>query len=292
MPTISVILVTYNREKFLLTILDSVKQQTFEDYELILVNNGSTDSTAKICNDYAHCDSRVKLIHLEENIGASFGRNSGLATATADYITFVDDDDRCEPDMLSFLMNQAEETEADISICGSYNEFPDRLENYFICDDAFCFDRIDGLKQLLARKLYNVAPPTKLFKRSLWEGLEFPENVLVDDIHVIYKVFEKASRIAVHNIPLYFFRKHESNMTSFIHNRTITPELLDEYLEMYRIRAKYLAERAPEITIDIEESVMAFMKSMCNSIYQNELQGCENQLKLMTKYLHDKECSK
>jgi len=285
-PAISVILTTYNREKLLPTMLGSIKRQSFEDYELILVNNGSTDGTAKICDDYARFDDRVKLIHLGENTGASRGRNTGLAAASGEHIAFVDDDDRCEPSMLSFLMKLVEDYNADISMCGSKNEFPDnRHEVYFVCDEPFQFDRLDGLRGLLARKLYNVAPPTKLFKRSLWDGLSFPKNVLVDDIHVVYKAFERATSVAVWNKPLYFFKKHDTNMTAFIHNRAMSPELLDEYIDMYQKRAKYLLERAPEITADIEGSMVDFMKNMCAKIRSNEIKGCEKQLEFMQKYL-------
>ena len=289
MPVISVILVTYNREKYLPVILECLKLQIFVDYELILVNNGSTDNTAEICSAYAKTDTRVKLLTIPKNIGASHGRNNGLATATGEYITFVDDDDRCEPLMLKFLFDLVNDENADIAMCGSYNDFSDRLEPYFICDERFVFDRLQGLRELLNRQLYNVAPPTKLFKRSLWDDLSFPDNVLVDDIHVIYKVFERAKRIAVWNIAMYYFQKHSSNMTAFIHNKQMTPELLDEYLAMYQARAKYLSERAPEITSDIEKSILAFMRSMCKNITAHNLSGCDKQFKYMMNYITSKE---
>jgi glycosyltransferase involved in cell wall biosynthesis len=288
MPFISVILLTYNREQYLPIMLDSLRNQTFDDYELILVNNGSTDGTAELCTAYAEVDARVKLFTISQNSGASFGRNSGLAAATGEYITFVDDDDRCEPSMLSFLAELAREENADIAMCGSYNDFGDRLEPYFICDKRFVFDRLQGLRELLNRRFYNTAPPTKIFRRSLWTGLSFPDDVLVDDIHVIYKVFERAGRIAVWNIALYYFRKHASNMTAFIHNKLMTPELLDEYLAMYETRAEYLSKRAPEMVEDIEKSLFAFMQSMCENIKANRFTGFEKQLEYMVNCLADK----
>jgi glycosyltransferase involved in cell wall biosynthesis len=285
MPHISVILVTYNRENYLPVMLDCLKNQTHQNYELILVNNGSTDNTDKICEEYAKKDQRVKLLTIDKNKGASHGRNTGLAAANGEYITFADDDDRCEPRMLEFLADLAREENADIAMCGSYNDFGDKLETYYICDERFAFGRLQGLRELLNRKFYNVAPPTKLFRRSLWDGLTFPDNVLVDDIHVIYKVFERAQRIAVWNIAMYYFKKHSSNMTAFIHNKAITPQLLDEYLSMYQTRAKYLSERAPEIATDIEKSMTDFMKSMIDNITSNSINGCEKQLEFMKNLL-------
>lgn len=285
MPYLSIILVTYNRETYLPVILDSLKNQTFTEYELVLVNNGSTDGTSKICADYAKADTRVKLLTMPENLGASAGRNAGLAAANGEYIAFVDDDDRCEPTMMAFLAELARDENADIAMCGSYNDFGDRLEPYFIGDEKFVFDRLQGLRELLDRKLYNVAPPTKLFRRGLWDGFTFPLNVLVDDIHVVYKVFERAKRLAVWNVPLYYFRKHDSNMTAFIHNRNMTPELLDEYLEMYQQRAEYLLARAPELLDEIKESKIDFMRNMCKNIVSNNLADCGEQLRFMENYL-------
>lgn len=288
-PHISIILVTYNRAHYLPVMLDSLQNQTFQDYELILVDNGSTDDTAAICAAYKQKNKRVKLLTIKKNIGASYGRNTGLAAASGEFIAFVDDDDYCEPLMFTFLTDLVCEEHADIAVCGSYNDFGNRVESKFICDERFVFDRLHGLKELLNRKLYNVAPPTKLFRRGLWEGLTFPENVLVDDIHVVYKVFERAQCVVVWNIGMYYYRKHDSNMTAFIHNNNMTSELLDEYLKMYQKRAEYLTERAPEIAVEIERSNLDFMRSMCKNIKANSLTGCDKQLKYMTEYLNRKE---
>ncbi|MDR0576750.1 MAG: glycosyltransferase [Candidatus Accumulibacter sp.] len=288
MPFISVILTTYNRERYLPVMLDCLRKQTFGDHELILVDNGSTDDTPAICAAYAGADARVKLLTIRKNAGASPGRNAGLAAATGEYVAFVDDDDHCAPSMLEFLARLAREENADIAMCGSCNDFDGRLEPYFAGGERFSFDRPRGLRELLARRLYNVAPPTKLFRRALWEGLAFPAGVLVDDIHVVYKAFERAGRVAGWNVALYFFRKHESNMTAFIHDKRMTPELLDEYLAMYRTRAEYLVARAPEIADDVERSMVAFMRSMCANIAANRLTDCGKQLKFMTDYLDGK----
>jgi len=289
MPVISIILVTYNREHFLPIMLESIKQQTFQDYELILVNNGSTDSTPEICAQYAANDLRVKLIMLDKNMGASYGRNIGIDAVTGEYIAFLDDDDRCDYEMFEFLFKLAKEEQADITMCGSYNDFGDRLEPYYISDEKFVFNRLDGIRELLKRELYNVAPPTKLFKHEVWGDLKFPECKLIDDIHLIYKAFERAKSVAGWNKPLYYFRKHNSNLSGFIHNAgTLTPELLDEYLDMYQTRAEYLLERAPELSNEINDSILSFMKNMCKNITENQIHDCDTHLEKMKKYLAER----
>ncbi|EHN13938.1 glycosyltransferase family 2 protein [Clostridium sporogenes] len=282
---ISVIMVTYNRKKYLVKSLESILSQSFSNFELILINNGSSDGTGKLCREYAKKDSRIKIINIKENKGASRGRNIGIDSAVSEYITIVDDDDYCEKGMLEHLVNLANEYNADISMCGSYNNFGDRLEPYFIFDNLLVLDKVQALDELLRREKYNVAPPTKLFRKNLFEGFRFPEGVLVDDIHVIYKVFAKANMVVAKGKPLYHFRKHKSNMTRFIQSNSLTPELLNEYLSMYKERTRYLLKKVPEITARARYSEWAYMISMCNKIKKYNCKNCEEQYMYMKNQL-------
>ncbi|NFA59972.1 glycosyltransferase [Clostridium sporogenes] len=292
---ISVIIVTYDRKKYLVRSLESILSQSFSNFELILVNNGSTDGTYELCTNYAEKDSRIKVINIEKNHGASRGRNIGIDVASSEYITIVDDDDYCEKKMLEHLVNLASEYDSDISMCGSYNDFSNKLEPYFIFDEVLILDKVKGLDELLKREKYNVAPPTKLFRKSLFEGIKFPEETLVDDIHVIYKVFAKAKKVVAKGTPLYYFRKHESNMTNFIQSNNLTPELLKEYLSMYKKRTIYLSEKIPEITPRARYSEWSYMISMCDKIKKYNCKNCSDQYiymqnQLMNNYKEIIEC--
>ncbi|WP_434283134.1 glycosyltransferase family 2 protein [Clostridium botulinum] len=293
---ISVIIVTYNRKKYLVRSLESILSQSFSNFELILVNNGSTDGTGELCRKYTEKDSRIKVINIKENKGASRGRNMGVDAASSEYITIVDDDDYCQNGMLEHLVNLADEYNADISMCGSYNDFGDRLEPYFIFDDLLVLDKAKGLDELLKREKYNVAPPTKLLRKSLFEGIRFPEGVLVDDIHVIYKVFAKADVVVAKGTPLYYFRKHESNMTNFIQSNKLTPELLKEYLAMYKERTRYLCKKVPQIRERVVYSQWSYMISMCDKIKKYNCKNCYEQYiyiknQLMESYKEIVDCS-
>ncbi len=282
---ISVILVTYNRMGYLSRALESVLSQTFTDFELVLVNNGSTDDTAALCQSYATKERRIKLVTILQNNGAPQGRNAGLDAATGEYITIVDDDDFCEPDLLSHLWGLACEYQADIALCGSWNDFGDHLEPYFIFDELMVLDKEKGLDELLKREKYNVAPPTKLFRKQLFQDIRFIDGVLVDDIHVIYKVFANANKIAAQGRPLYRFTKHNSNMTGFIQNNRLSPRLLEEYLTMYQERAKYLSEKVPSITARARYSQWSYMISMCEKIKSYQCDDCEQQYAFMINEL-------
>lgn len=287
MPKISVIMSTYNRESFLPRSIESICKQTHTDFEFILVNNGSTDNSDIVCKMYAEKDSRIQVVNIEKNLGASNGKNKGIDLAIGEYITIVDDDDYCEPEMLEFLWNLANKHNADISICGSWTEYKDRLEPKYIFEDLIILDTEKGLDELLKREKYNVAPPTKLFRRQLFDKIRFKNNVLVDDIHIIYKVFANANIVVAQGNPLYYFVKHDNNMTNFIQSNKLTADLLNEYLSMYRMRTQYLSERIPAITERSRYSEFSYMVSMCNKIEEYEIIGCEEQYNYMIKSLTD-----
>lgn len=265
-PKISIIMCTYNRKKFLEKAVKSVLNQTFKDFELILVNNGSTDGSDILCENLAKTDNRIRLFHIEENKGASKGKNLGISKASCEYITIVDDDDYCESEMINVLWDLAENYNADISMCGSWNEINGKLEPYFIYNELFVFDKFQALDELLSRKKFNVAPPTKLFKKKLFDGITFKENVLVDDIHVIYKLFAASEKIVAHGKPLYTFRKHTENMTSFIQTNMPSPVLIQEYLLAFEERTNYLSARIKEIVPRARYSEWSYRISMCEKI--------------------------
>ena len=115
---ISVIMLTYNREKLVGRAIECILAQTYRDFEFIIVDNGSSDRSGAVADEYAAKDSRIRVIHRERgNIGS--GRNAGLDAAKGEYIAFIDDDDTCTPDFLQFLYDLAFENNADISICGA-----------------------------------------------------------------------------------------------------------------------------------------------------------------------------
>ena len=151
---ISVIMLTYNRESLVPRAIESILNQTYRDFEYIIVDNGSTDKSGQIADEYAQKDDRIRVLHREKgNIGA--GRNTGLDAARGDYIAFVDDDDWAEPDFLEFLLNLLEESAADVAICGAADK---------PFDEKRVMTAEEALIELMWRKKYNMAFPTKLFR--------------------------------------------------------------------------------------------------------------------------------
>lgn len=275
---ISVLMLTYNREKLVGRAVESILAQTYRDFEFIIVDNGSTDNSAVIADEYAKKDSRIRVIHRKRgNIGA--GRNTALDAAKGEYIAFIDDDDWAEPDFLEFLYVLLIKNNADIAICGAADK---------VFDEKKIMSAEEALIELMWRKKYNVAFPTKLFRRELADDLRFPEEGAFDDIALMYKLIAKAKKVAYHGLPKYTFYRHENNNSSWTTNhRLITPQILDEYLENYRTRTEWLSELFPESSKSFRYFEWSFMISMVEKIYRLELPDCEAQLEYMRKTLSD-----
>lgn len=272
MPKISVIMLTYNREKFVRHMIECIIAQTFRDFEFIIVDNGSTDRSGLIADEYAIQDSRIRVIHRERgNIGS--GRNAGLDVARGEYIAFVDDDDSCEPDFLEFLYNLAVENNAEVSICGATGK---------VSDEKRVMTAEEALIELMWRKKYNMAFPTKMYRRENMKNLRFPGDGAYDDIALMYRLLAVAKCVAYHGIAKYTFNRHESNNSAWTTNHSLlTPETLDEYLRAYRERTQWLSDLFPKSAVAFRYFEYSFMISMVEKINRYKLTDCTGQLNAM-----------
>lgn len=273
---ISVLMLTYNRENLVSRAIESILAQTYKEFEFIIVDNGSTDRSGKIADEYAAKDKRIRVIHRERG-SISAGRNTALDAAKGEYIAFIDDDDRAEPDFLEFLLDLLLESGADISICGAADK---------AFDEKKIMNAEEALIELMWRKKYNVAFPTKFIKSEVMRDLRFPEDVFYDDIALMYKVIAGAEKVAYHGLSKYTFYRHENNNSAWTTNHSLLDaKTLDEYLYSYRARTEWLSERFPNSAAAFRYFEWSFMISMVEKINRLHLQGCEHQLELMTKEL-------
>lgn len=273
---ISVIMLTCNRESLVSRAIESILAQTYQNFEFIIVDNGSTDRSGRIADEYAAADSRIRVIHRERgNIGS--GRNTGLDAARGEYIAFVDDDDWAEPDFLEFLLRLLEENDADAAICGAADKS---------FDEKKIMTAEEALIELMWRRKYNMAFPTKLFRRGLIENLRFPEDGAYDDIALMYKLLAGAERVAYHGLPKYTFYRHPGNNSAWTTNyKLLTSEILDEYLKAYRTRTEWLSSLFPNRASIWQYFEWSFMISMVEKITRLNIPGCEQQLEAMKNNL-------
>ena len=262
---VSIIMLTYNREKLVSRAIECVLSQTYTNYEFIIVNNGSSDKSGDVADDYAQKDSRIKVIHKERgNIGS--GRNAGLDTAKGEYIAFIDDDDWFDPDFIDFMYQLSIENDADIAICGANDK---------IYDERHVYTPEEALIVLFWRKRFNAQFPTKLIKHKLLENIRFSENAKYDDIELMPRVFASANRIAYHGIPKYTFYRHDSNNSAWTSNHSLLDaETLEEYLDVYRKRTEWLCKKYPDKAETWQYFQWSFWLSMIEKVTRLELEDC------------------
>ena len=210
MPDISVIMPVYNSEKYLSACVQSVLDQTYADFELICVDDGSTDSSAEILETFAKKDSRVRVIR-QKNGGGSASRNTGLDAAKGDFIAFIDNDDCWHPDYLKTLRSAFDKTpEADVAAGGlftfdapvpSFQPLPDKPKG-----KAYS-------SPFLMKYLFRVHIPmfmwTKLYRKRLFETRRFAKSLpAFNDILLNFEVLLDAKRLVLFRCPLYAYRQH------------------------------------------------------------------------------------
>ena len=206
---ISIITPVYNVEKYLPQCIDSVIAQTFRNWELILVDDGSTDRSGAICDEYAAKDSRIRVLH-KENSGQADSRNIALQMARADLIGYVDSDDWIEPDMYEVLYRTLTESGSDISVCGYFISRPDGEEPS--CSGGSCnvYDRDDALKLILEDKSIKSYLVDKLYKRKVIVA-EQPGSYYYEDYATLFKWFAVAECVCVVQTPMYHYRQRKGS---------------------------------------------------------------------------------
>ncbi len=193
---VSIIVPVYNTELYLKRCIDSILAQTFSNFELILVDDGSTDGSSNICKDYVEEDNRVKYYY-QNNQGASMARNHGIDICNGSYITFIDSDDWVDVDYIETMMKAV--GTADIVQVGNHVYTSDGLMNRGDQNNDSLEAKMDGYslsKYLLEGKYQSGGVPWgKLFKTSLWQDIRFPNIHRFEDVAVLYKLYWKANSI-------------------------------------------------------------------------------------------------
>ena len=204
---ISVIVPVYNVEPYLRKCLDSVINQTYKDMEILIVDDGSTDGSGDICDEYK-TDKRVRVFHTE-NRGLSCARNVGLDNAKGDWIGFVDSDDWIEPEMYELLIKGAEETGADIVECGIFTEYKTRTIQYPAIQTTVC--ETEAIEALIRHKIRNQVW-NKIWKVECFADIRFPEGRNYEDISTVYKIVQKAKVTGI-NGEYYHWRQRASSIS-------------------------------------------------------------------------------
>lgn len=214
LPLISVIVPVYNAEKYIKKCLDSIINQTYRNLEIITVDDGSTDNSGLICDEYAKKDSRIIVIHIN-NSGVSAARNQGLKIAKGDYIGFVDSDDYISENMYEMLFSAMKKDDADLVCCNyiQVNEqgIPFSDQQLPIKDE--CITAEEALSYFILWGCYYVAPCNKLYKAHIFHTLTFPVEKRYEDLYIIHKIISQCNKISHVSKVLYYYARHEGSFT-------------------------------------------------------------------------------
>lgn len=242
-PSISVIVPVYNVKNYLNACVDSLLCQRFDDFELILVDDESTDGSGRLCDAYARRDGRVRVIH-KENRGVSAARNAGIDAAKGRYLAFADGDDVAEPDMLGLLYRLLTENDADFSCCSILNCYANR--EFPQCDgnETLVVGNEDAYRLLLEGKKITGSPCAKLFRRELFDRVRFTVGKIYEDAIFFADIFPVVQKVAISTKPEYrYIHREGSYTTSFRENEFDAIEAYEKNLNVIREHFPALLEQ-------------------------------------------------
>lgn len=244
MEKVSVIIPVYNVESFLRQCIDSVVNQTYKCLEIILIDDGSTDSSGEICDKYAVTDERITVIH-KENGGLSSARNAGLNIATGEYITYIDSDDYVSNDYVETLYKNLINNNADISIGNFQYVYEGKVnqeKREDIVSNLSVWNVEETLRYMLLQQKITTSVWRVLSKRIYWENVWFPVGKICEDIGTSYKIYSQAQKIVYTEQVIYFYLVRLGS----IQNVGFSKKKMDE-LEMAIECKEYLDKKYPSL---------------------------------------------
>lgn len=293
MPEVSVIVPIYKVENKIKRCIDSLLEQSFVDFELILVDDGSPDKSAEICDRYAEIDSRIRVIH-QQNGGVSKARNHGLESATGKYVTFVDSDDYVEVDYLKVLYD-AIQNEVDISICGIYycnDQNSDKLEQKRYVDTIISIndEHTEYIADLLINRRFNYVYG-KMYRNDVIQrySVRFKEEIsLGEDTIFVFDYLTHASKIAIVENAYYNYIKYsEGTLTS-----KFCRDIFNRYMYISRYIVRFFENQKimdEYILTAIDLRILQSLKWALESIWTSEVLLYKEKSCLINKMLRTPE---
>lgn len=237
MPLVSIIVPVYNVENYLKECIDSILMQTYKNIEVILINDGSSDSSGKLCDEYKEKDIRIKVVH-KTNGGLSDARNSGLDICKGEYISFVDSDDYISPIFVEIYMQAIQEGNCDIVAMKGGTDFwdGDVFKPVLASRRDECRMEYLEAKVVLEKMLYQqiaTGAPFKFCKKKLFDKIRFPYGYLYEDVATTYKLFLEASNSAIIYGDLYAYRKRRDSIIrqKFNEKKLIALSIFDQLVQ-------------------------------------------------------------
>ena len=243
-PFFSIVMPIYNVERHLHQAIDSLLQQTLQDYEIILVDDGSTDGSAEICDEYAKKYDCIRVVHHEENQGLSYARNTGMGMATGKYIWFMDSDDYVDTDLLEKVHFSLQQNMADMVVIGLIEEYYDHNDELhhiqIVCHEEKILSTQEAVrteimsleKETLYGYAWNKFYSLEYLKKM---GIKFEKITLIEDILFNVQYCMEIRSMNILNLPAYHYNKRMDN--------SLTAKFVPDYYELHQRRIELLYEQ-------------------------------------------------
>ncbi len=286
---VSIIIPVYNVEKYIATCVKSLLNQTHNNIEIILVDDGTPDSSGKICDELKESDNRIVVIH-KENGGVSSARNVGIEYATGNYLCYADGDDYVSVSYIKDMLDVAVATNADIITSNAYKIWDNGEKIELFAGNTAIGEYVlktgsESLSDMLYGKTCSASCWGKLFKRDIFESIRFPHISLGEDSYTMYHCFLKANKIAHLHKPNYYYLQHTA---SALHTNNYDKfydyiELSDNFMDI--INNVYPELFLPAVNRLIENNFWVYMK-MCKNPdrYEAQLKHIVDNIKTYRKH--------
>lgn len=279
--TISVIIPVYNVEAYIRKSLESVCRQSYKDLEIIIIDDGSTDSSGIICDEYARKDKRIIVKH-QKNGGAASAKNTGLKIANGEYLAFLDSDDFLELDAYEIMVRELNKYQADVVQCGFYKVYKNKREEKLDILEVKEFDACSYLKHFTENWTCGLLWD-KLYRRRIFDNIYFEEGHKIDDEFFTYKGIMNARKIIKVPYVVYDYRQR---LSSVMLSENSQEKIIEDTLEYLDIRRKLVTKKFPELKKVFDEHYlnMLLILSKKNSISVGGVEKIKTSLK---NYKHE-----
>lgn len=244
MQLVSVIVPVYNVNQYLVKCLESIINQIYENLEIILVDDGSTDNSGIICDEYSKKDKRIKVIH-KENGGLSDARNAGIEIAKGEYLTFIDSDDFIAEDYIEYLYNLLKKYNAEVSVCCKINFYEnEEIDKVLNTERIMMFTGQEAMENLFYQKEITPSAWAKLYSREIFKEIRYPKGKIYEDLGTTYKVFFEAKKVVWSSAQKYFYLQRQNSI----------------------MRKKFSASNFDRI--EMSQNILEFVDMQCRNLHQ------------------------
>ena len=299
-PLISIIVPVYNIKKYIKNCLDSLLSQTYQNLEILLIDDGSTDGSGELCDELQKNDSHIKVFHTK-NSGLSAARNFGLKNATGDFAVFVDGDDMVEKEYVEYLYNLLTKYSADMSICSFKTKTETDEKSFAKNAREALFDTETCLEKMLLEDGFNVSACGKLFPKKLFKYLNFPVGKLHEDVGTTYLPILHSQKIAFGPEPNYIYFQRGSSITHNFSTKKLdlidlTNKMCDEIDQKFpnlkdatnlrRMHARFsILRQLPASEKELATEISNYLKSHKDFVLKNQKAGKRDKLAMYSLLL-------